>query len=275
MGGGGTVRILVFAGDTELLGELLRTVSAAEPGAAVTGVSERAAALDCAGEGHIDVLLASAACGAGDTELARELSALCPGLNIIFVSSDGALAPEAMEMHASGYVVGKLTAERLSAELSDLRYPVPQADGPLLTFRCFGNFEVFGPDGRPVHFERRKSKEMLAYTVFRRGASCSIREIAAALFEDKPYDHCQQVYLQKIASSLMKTLRQYGAEKAVVKTYNSIAIDTGAVDCDYYSYLENSPEVLRTYSGEFMSQYPWAEFIVGYLDRISEGGHGF
>ena len=29
---------------------------------------------------------------------------------------------------------------------------------------------------------------------------------------------------------------------------------------------------LNTYTGEFMTQYSWAEFVAGYLDRITTSG---
>jgi hypothetical protein len=28
---------------------------------------------------------------------------------------------------------------------------------------------------------------------------------------------------------------------------------------------------INTYTGEFMTQYSWAEFVAGYLDRITTG----
>jgi hypothetical protein len=28
---------------------------------------------------------------------------------------------------------------------------------------------------------------------------------------------------------------------------------------------------INTYTGEFMTQYSWAEFVAGYLDRITAG----
>ncbi len=38
----------------------------------------------------------------------------------------------------------------------------------IILVQCFGNFDVFTPDGSHVHFERSRSKEIFAYLVHRR-----------------------------------------------------------------------------------------------------------
>ena len=175
-----------------------------------------------------------------------------------------------MTLHASGYIMKPVTPEKVRRELDNLRHPpLPEKNAKLLV-RCFGNFDVSLPDGIPIHFPRAKSKEMLAYLVYRRGSPCTIRELGAALFEDATYDHKQQVYLQKIASSMMQTLKQHGVACIVQKNYNSIAVDTNAIDCDYYRFLALDPGAVNAYTGEFLSQYTWAEFMSGYLDRKAE-----
>ena len=73
-------------------------------------------------------------------------------------------------------------------------------------------------DGNP-----EKAKELFAYLVYRRGSSCTTRELAAVLFEDTEYSAKQMLYLQKIVSSMMQTLRAYNAANVVHKTYNAIA----------------------------------------------------
>ncbi len=78
---------------------------------------------------------------------------------------------------------------------------VPKSDA-LLRVQCFGNFDVFTPNGDHVHFERSKSKEVFAYLVHKHGSSCSTKEIAAALFEDAPYDEKQQNYVQKLIQGM-------------------------------------------------------------------------
>lgn len=200
--------------------------------------------------------------------LAKKLKDANPKINIIFVTGYDEYTKDAMALHASGYIMKPVTAGKIKEELSELRHPVKPHSEKLLGIKCFGNFDAFSHDGEIIHFERSKSKEVLAYLVYRAGASCSIKELAAALFEDTEYDRNQRGYVQKIVSSLIQTLKKYAAESVILKNYNSLAIDISQVDCDYYKFAEMESVAVNSYSGEFMAQYPWAEFVIGYLEEM-------
>lgn len=212
-------------------------------------------------------------------ELAEKLRAANPRVNIIFVTGYDEYAREALSFHASGYIMKPVTPEKILREMADLRYPLSQPLGTeeaqqapapretLLRLQCFGNFDVFDSTGHPVRFDRSKAKELLAYLTFRNGASCTTREIAGILFEDAVYDHRQKSYTQLIISSMLRGLKAVGAEGAITRSYNSMALDVKSVDCDYYRYVENSATYGGLYTGEFMVQYSWAESVAGYLDH--------
>lgn len=72
---------------------------------------------------------------------------------------------------------------------------------------------------------------------------------------------------QLIISSMLRGLKAVGAEGAITRSYNSMALDVKSVDCDYYRYVENSATYGGLYTGEFMVQYSWAESVAGYLDH--------
>lgn len=199
--------------------------------------------------------------GMTGVELAKRLKDINPKINLIFVTGFDQYTGEAMKIHASGYIMKPVTAEKVAEELAELRHPIEPIEDAILRVQCFGNFDVFTSDGEPVHFERSKAKEVFAYLVHRHGSSCSIKEIAAALFEDEPYDAKQQAYLQKIISSMMKGLKKIGAEKAVFKKYNSLAVNPALLDCDYYRFEELDAGAVNSYMSEYMSQYYWAEFF--------------
>lgn len=199
--------------------------------------------------------------GITGVELAKQLKEINPKMNIIFVTGFDEYTGDAMRLRASGYVMKPVTKEKLEAELEELRFPIVPKSDALLKVQCFGNFDVFTPDGVPVHFERSKSKEVFAYLVHRRGSSCTVKEIAAALFEDEPYDSKQQAYMQKIFSAMMKSLKKIGADKVVNKSYNSLSVNTKLLDCDYYRFGELDAGAVNAYHSEYMSQYYWADFL--------------
>ena len=182
--------------------------------------------------------------------LAKRLKELNANINIIFATAHEKFLKDAMSLHASGYIMKPITEEDVRKELDDLRHPLVEAKNTLLKVRCFGNFEVFNLNNIPLH-----------YLVYKHGASCTIKEIAAVLFEDEPYDRKQQGYIQKILFSLMNTLKENGAMDVVVKNYNSIAIRPELIDCDCYRFEKMEVAAIDLYVNEYMAQYSWAEFI--------------
>lgn len=206
--------------------------------------------------------------GTTGLELAEKIKKVTPRINIIFVTGYDEYKGDAMDLRASGYIMKPVTAEKVREELKDLRYPIGAQEPKKLRTRCFGNFEIFDRNGKPIHFSRSKSKELLAYLVYRNGASSTIREIAAALFEDSEFDRKCQVYMQQIVSAMNKSLKNVGAEDIVLHSYNSLAVDTEKLDCDYYEFDRRNREVIYSYSGEFMAQYYWAEDMAGYLEYV-------
>ena len=200
--------------------------------------------------------------GMNGVELAKELKSVNPKMNIIFVTGFSEYAGDAMKLHASGYIMKPVTAEEVKRELSDLRFPIAPRKDALLRVQCFGNFDVFLPSGEHMHFERSRSKEIFAYLVHKCGSSCTIKEIAAILFEDEMYDQKQLNYMQQLTHSLMKSLRAVGAEAAVVKNFNSLAVNPDLLDCDYYRFKEMDAGAVNAYENEYMSQYYWADFFL-------------
>ena len=200
--------------------------------------------------------------GMNGVEVAKRLKDINPKMNIIFVTGFSEYKGDAMDMKASGYIMKPVTKEDVERELNDLRYPsmLPKKDA-LLKVQCFGNFDVFTPNGDHVRFERSKSKEVFAYLVHRHGSSCTTREIFAVLFEDAPYDKKQQNLLQTYIFAMIKSLKAVGAENAVVRSYNALAVNVDVLDCDYYRFQELDAGAVNAYETEYMSQYSWADFL--------------
>lgn len=200
--------------------------------------------------------------GMTGVELAKKLKDLNLKINIIFVTGFDCYTGDAMRLHASGYIMKPVTKAKILTELNDLRHPIKPKEDTILKVQCFGNFDVFTKDGTPVHFERSKAKEVFAYLVHRHGSSCTVKEIAAVLFEDMPYDIKQQAYMQKIFSSMMKSLRACNAENVVFKKYNSLSVNVSKLDCDYYRFKELDQKAVNSYFSEYMAQYYWADFML-------------
>ena len=252
------------------LGLLVRSISEACPTAQISKFQSGNDALLYLENNRCDVAFLDIHMrGIDGLTLAKKIKEIAPKCNLIFVTGYSEYARDAISMHASGYIIKPVSTEAIQSELKDLRHPITLLPNALLRIHCFGNFDIFSLDGEIIKFKRTKAKELFAYLVYRRGSSCSTRELAAVLFEDTEYTTKQMLYLQKIISSMMQTLREYNAANVIHKTYNAISLNDEAVDCDYYRFLKMDVPSINTYTGEFMTQYSWAEFVVGYLDRMS------
>ena len=51
------------------------------------------------------------------------------------------------------------------------------------------------------------------------------------------------------------------------RSHNSVAVDTDKFDCDLYRFLKMDSGAVNAYTGEYMANYSWADFMTGYLDR--------
>ena len=177
-------------------------VKKAKPDAEVWSFDDQDALLEDAEDSGCDVALLDIHMrGMNGVEVAKRLKEINRKMNIIFVTG---FSEYKADMKASGYIMKPVTVDDVKEELENLRFQigmVPKSDA-LLRVQCFGNFDVFTPNGDHVHFERSKSKEVFAYLVHKHGSPRSTKEIAAALFEDAPYDEKQQNYVQKLIQGM-------------------------------------------------------------------------
>jgi two-component SAPR family response regulator len=256
------MRILCLDDEPLALKMLEAAIREAKSDAEVTAFRKQADLLEDAKQNGCDVAFLDIHMrGMNGVELAKKLKEINPKMNIIFVTGFSEYTGDAMRLHASGYIMKPVTKEKVVAELSDLRFPIVPKSNALLRVQCFGNFDVFLPDGSHMHFERQRSKEVFAYLVHRQGSSCTTREIAAALFEDEPFDNKQKNHIQQLIYAMIKSLKAVGAEKAVTRSYNALAVNPDVLDCDYYRFKELDAGAVNAYQNEYMSQYYWADFL--------------
>lgn len=264
--------MLIICLDDEqmLLDSLMRSVAEAAPNAEIIGYRNVSQAIEEIRTRKLNpdiAFLDIEMPGLSGLELAKILKISCPKINIVFVTGFSEYAVEAFAMRASGYVMKPVTAQKISTELVNLQNP-PQRQAPSkpIKIQCFGNFEIF-VNGTAVKFGRAKSKEIIAYLVDRRGSFCTAAEIAAILWEDGVFDRSRQKQLQMFKSDMMKALKAVNIENLVNKTRDGIAVNTAMFDCDYYMALQGDTVAINSFSGEYMSQYEWAEYTTGALSR--------
>lgn len=207
--------------------------------------------------------------GLDGLSLAVAIKREAPKVRIIFVTGYSQYALDAYRIHANGYLMKPVDAAAIREELDLL--PADKAPRPgTLQVQCFGLFEVFW-HGKPLTFSRRKTKELFAYLVDRKGAFCSTGEVISALWEESAEEKDAKSYLRVLVNDLTSVLRSIGMADVLLRQRGQMAIKRDLLDCDYYRLLEGDMVAMHCFRGEYMKQYSWAELTTGRL-MFSEAG---
>lgn len=214
--------------------------------------------------------------GMSGIELARQFKDICPEVKILFVTGHDNYALEAFRLHARGYILKPVTRELIEEEMQNIegysqserqQRMQGETEKKKVTVRTFGNFDIYAGDA-PLQFSRSKAKELLAFLVDKKGTGVNTAEISSILWEDKAYDRSLRNQTQTVISQMMRNLKEAGIEDCVIKKWNYLAIDPERIDCDYYNFLAGDVRAINSYTGEYMSNYSWAEFTTAYLDDM-------
>ena len=203
--------------------------------------------------------------------LAKEIQARAPETAILFLTAHPEYAVEAFRLHVSGYLLKPLDPERLREEVDYALRGKPAAPPPIEA-QTFGEFELL-VNGAPVHFQRSKAKELLAYLIDRQGRSVSRAGIFAALWEDEQYDRSRQKYLDVVIRSLRQTLEANGAGEILELKHGMLRVRPETLRCDLFRFFQGEAAAIEAYRGEYMNAYPWGSNTEAILVQISQSRH--
>ena len=264
--------MIIFAIDDEtaILSELHHSIEEARPEAEIHDFRFAGEALKAITESGIipDIVFSDIELpGMNGLELAVRIKQTAPMTKIVFVTGYSQYAVEAYQQHINGYVLKPIDAEQIRQELDYLTEPYRQ-DSDKIQVRCFGYFEVYW-HGKPVSFGRQKTKELLAFLIDR-NSICTSEEISDALWEGETDMKACKTRLRSLLHDLKKTFSEIGAENILIRRRGAIGVDTSRMDCDYYRFLKGDLQAINAFTGEYMTQYSWAEATLG---NIISGNH--
>lgn len=165
--------------------------------------------------------------------------------------------------HSSRYVM--LYAAEKTADAKPQSLP----DSRDVFIRTFGYFDVFVGE-RPIAFRNKKSKELLALLVDRKGGYVTSEEAIGFLWEDETVNSLTLARYRKAALRLKNTLEEYGISEIVETVDGKRRIAAERVCCDLYQYLSGQEEYAQLFKGSYLTNYSWAEMTLGEL--ISDEG---
>ncbi|MDO4419777.1 MAG: PAS domain-containing protein [Ruminococcus sp.] len=134
----------------------------------------------------------------------------------------------------------------------------------VVSIRTFGYFDVF-VDEKAVAFRNKKSKELFALLVDRKGGFVTSDEAISFLWEDEPVNSVTLARYRKVALRLKNTLEEYGISDVVEVVDGKRRIATDKVQCDLYDYLSGKEEHASLFKGSYLSNYSWAETTLAEL----------
>ena len=270
------MHILVVDDEELALAELTHEIKIVFPNAALHGYRnpkeaiEYATALSAEGEVFSYAFLDIKMRGMSGLELARQLKIIFPKVNLFFCTAYSEYAIDAFGMFAKGYLKKPVAASEIKRVLDEMvtDWSLEKTEEPCdIRVQTFGIFEVFA-DGKPVIFEREKSKELLAYLVDRHGAAVTTEQIAALLWEDIPYDRKLKNRVTATIAALKNSLKAAGIEDILIKTWNHLSLDISKIKCDAYDYEKWDAVAVNSFHGEYMLNYSWAEFTTGMYSQV-------
>ena len=133
-----------------------------------------------------------------------------------------------------------------------------------VSIRTFGYFDVFVGD-TPIAFRNKKSKELCALLVDRKGGYVTSEEAISFLWEDEPVNALTLSRYRKVALRLKGTLEEYGIADIVESVDGKRRIVMEKVDCDLYNYLSGKEEYAQLFKGSYLTNYSWGENTLGEL----------
>ena len=135
-----------------------------------------------------------------------------------------------------------------------------------ISIRTFGYFDVFVGD-RPIAFRNKKSKELLALLVDRKGGYVTSEEAIGFLWEDEPTSTVTLSRYRKVALRLKNTLEEYGISDIIETVDGKRRVIPEKVQCDLYNYLSGKEEYSQLFKGSYLTNYSWAETTLGELSN--------
>ncbi len=133
-----------------------------------------------------------------------------------------------------------------------------------VTIRTFGYFDVFVGQ-RPIAFRNKKSKELFALLVDRRGGYVSSEEAISFLWESEPVNPVTLARYRKVALRLKNILEEYGISEVVEVVDGKRRIVPEQVQCDLYDYLSGKEEFSQLFKGNYLTNYSWGETTLAEL----------
>jgi two-component SAPR family response regulator len=107
----------------------------------------------------------------------------------------------------------------------------------------------------------------MAYLIYKKGSSTKTKELINVLWGDHADSARYGSSLRNLIVDIKHTMTELEIQDFFIAEYNNFRINPEVINCDYYDFLNGDATAIKSFAGEFMSQYSWAEEVVGFLEQ--------
>ena len=195
-------------------------------------------------------------------ELAKKIKEYDEEIRVVFVTAYGQYALEAFSVNATGYLLKPYTVTDIRKELNKCTYRrLPSHQVVIQTIPSFS----LVVNGKAVRISASKPKELLALLVDRGEAGIATNEAIACLWPEKPDNANTQSLFRMTYKRLVDILEDNGIAHIVGSEGTCRFLNVEQVDCDLYRILAGDKQAARSYGGQYLQEYSWAEERNGQL----------
>lgn len=160
--------------------------------------------------------------------VAEKLRTIVPDCGIVFCTGHPDYAVDAIgRLRVDGYLLKPIDKAAVQREIDRFK-KLYRKNGTLLTVDLSGGINIFDRYGKPIHFKRGKTEQLLAVLVRHNGQSMTTRELCGLLWEDSGKSRYlfekNENYLTQLLTDLRHTLEECGAQDVLKKTADGYAV---------------------------------------------------
>lgn len=189
-------------------------------------------------------------------DLAKAIKAENSDIRIVFVTAYGQYALDAWSVDATGYLLKPYTAADIRKGLNKCRYRLLPMQRVNISTMPSLSVTV---NGVPLQLHGAKTREMLALLVDRGERGFSVGEGIACLWPERENDGSTASLFRMTFKRLSAALEEAGVGDILETRRDHRRIKVDEVDCDLYRILSGDKRASKLYSGQYLSEYSWAE----------------
>ncbi len=209
--------------------------------------------------------------GKNGLDIALEIKALLPKINIIFVTAYNQYAVKAFEIEAFDYILKPVRTERIQKAIDRISSLMERGDKNAVQVCMMKRFQIRNKNGEAVKWRTKKVEELAAYLIDQKGREISTENAIDVLWPEGAYTNGKKLlyttkyYLKKDMERHSVDIFENGSNYKV--SSEKIKCDSDAlsdllesitVDCTNLNLVE---KLFNRYPGAYLDEnyYLWAE----------------